>query len=962
MHRERSPSPIDLFELDLDAETTNEQMTFLTKPENVGDVDLLGGETPPSGFVATTLSRGIRASTLGRNPQQTDWKSSWDDQGSLLRDLLPASALKESPIATPASLDWTPALAAEAQSRHVSPLASPPPTTTKRTKVLDLSKIPVQLVEAIISHVAPFPNLLSCLLVSKSWSKAAARSLYRCPPLTTTDNFHLLVITLLNPGSYSYSSFVLDLHVPPSLSEHLLMGDIDVALQLCPNLRGIRLENCFTASNILMQSLGDHGRHLRRLRLRGCPISDVLLADLARACPKLEIVDLAHTNVTAAALVTLVDACDRIRYVDLEGCAQSTRSVSFDPRRTSKRPLRYLNVRNGGLTDVHIRFIAERCPQLSTIILEGCSSVTDDAVINLVRYCGETLSNADFSFCMKITDLSLRALAQYGKRLEVLTLSGCDLITPDGVQAITRGCPRMDEIVLHGCAKILSSFVREYSSRQYELDCAIRGPAVKWLAGHRTETAVVKKDNLVSVSGPEPASKEQGNTVVMVDQMIQTDALPKEVEVAASKDVKEETQEGEAKKEGTPEQANANEVLLKFAEAIAAGKWFPGGFPMPGPAGPAPVYGYGPWSPGPWGDPSAGGGGYGFPHPAWTPSPGAATPDASKRISTMSDASTTSGYSSMRSSFVSTSSVVDGDGTKQPLKPPHKRHSSGAGRVSALNGSSPSPPLQKRLSTESASSVTSTASRLKAPTRLPAPKSSRLPPPSSVSRGAIPRASGVSVPTPTTTSNRTSLSRTSSVSATSSRNRSPPSSPAVSSRIAPRPVGSLTASRTSSVRDVSAPAAPTPSAATSTAYKPRGFRKFNNKDDFLPSRTSTTTRPVSTSTSSTSTSPPPTPGTPKRPQHPLTPSRTNSGWIPGGTQVDDAERIATPGSSSVRNGWVPGSGSGGSGSSVNGPSTPGTPRSGLKTPTSVGSFSGLRPPTVVRTPSSGAVRTVTAKR
>ncbi|KAJ3028716.1 hypothetical protein HK097_005908, partial [Rhizophlyctis rosea] len=109
--RDRSPSPIDLLELDLDAETTNEQMTFLTKPDDFTGVDMLGGETPPSGFMAPTLSRGMSGKTLARNPQQTDWKNNWDENTTnmFLRDLLPVSSPAETPFDTPPSLDWAPA-------------------------------------------------------------------------------------------------------------------------------------------------------------------------------------------------------------------------------------------------------------------------------------------------------------------------------------------------------------------------------------------------------------------------------------------------------------------------------------------------------------------------------------------------------------------------------------------------------------------------------------------------------------------------------------------------------------------------------------------------------------------------------------------------------------------------------------------------------------------------------------
>ncbi|KAJ3275681.1 hypothetical protein HK104_003860, partial [Borealophlyctis nickersoniae] len=686
--RPRSPSPIDLFDLDLETETTNEQMAFLTRADDDDELlgDGIGGETPPNGFGFSSLSlprgaaTGRGAGGVGGSLTRCPGMGVDGDGGRKRMNVQSTIPKNDAFTAFEETQPPSSALAAESPT---GPVAS---DSWKQQKPLsiNLARLPVAVLEGIVSHVTPLANIMNCMLVCKSWSKGAARALYRCPPISTLEKFHLLVQALLSPGTHSYASYVVNLHIPTALSEHLLMGDIDIALQLCPNIRGVKLEDCVSASNILLQSLTDHGRHLRRLHLRGCPISDVLISDLTRKCPRLEVVDLAHTRVTIASLCTLVDGCDRIRFIDLEACGPSPRTVAFDPRRTSTRPMRHLNLRNSGANDLHLRFAAQRCPDLSTVILEGCSALTDDAVIHLARTCGTSLMNLDASFCMQLTDLALRALAQHAKKLEVVTLSGCDQISPEGVQALTRGCPRLDEMVLHGCAKILASFVREYSSRQYELDCAVRGPAIKWLAGHRTDVVVKKEpvllevEGMVDVGAEVAGGKKKEQTVTMVDEMTQTDkdtqtnvALP----TADAENGKDGEKDAKASGSGT-DQTNPTDVLLKFAEAIAAGKWMPGGgFPpmagaygIPGappgspgwPGGPMPPYGAGQW--GPWGPPPYVAG-YGQGQPPYNGQLSSPRREKeSKRHSTMSDASTTSGYSSMRSSYMSTDSIGSNDG------------------------------------------------------------------------------------------------------------------------------------------------------------------------------------------------------------------------------------------------------------------------------------------------------------
>ncbi|TPX64318.1 hypothetical protein SpCBS45565_g05964 [Spizellomyces sp. 'palustris'] len=964
----RSPSPLDLAELDANEDELlleREASSSPTPPCLLADVPSLLNETPPKRFMLRRQhSRGALVGIGSPKPNPF------------------ATLQDESPIS-------------------VSPAAEPKeqlsmnPTHQSQKPLEYHLVLPPQVIQTIASYLSFYKSRLACLLVSKTWSKAAAKAIYRCPSVTTAKQFHSLLQTLLSPGIHNYAAYVVDLDIPLTISDELLMGDLDVALQLCRNLRGIRLENALNASNVLIQSLSDNVRHLRRVYLRGCPITDVLVPGLTRSCPRLERVDLSYTQATVVTLQNLIDGCERIQTIELEACGPNLGAVVVNPHKALRRPLRYLNLRNSAVEDHHVRYAAIHCPVLESVVLDGCTAVTDDAIVKLAQSCGSTLRRLDVSFVPSVTDVALHALARYADAMEDLTLAGCDRITPEGVQVVARSCDKLQTLVLHGCAGILGSFVQQFAVTGTELECCLRSVGIKQLAEHKQQDVLLTRDvglrtdetGAIWSKGPvvEPLAKttpDAASAVVTVDQTTQTDVHRPELPTD-----NKPVLDAEKQLHDNIEPTNATEILLKFADAIASGKWVPpggntpsngtdpanAGWPNPFPPGMPPFPYWGPWASQMQAPPQYHPA-WGYPPPGWASPPLGLFPDPNRSTESptptpadwqlrrqSSTETINSEFSTKRTSILSNESTVSGEGrtrVKPTILPVLKEQEAGM----------PTPPdsppkfekgkeRDKRQSTASTvsnvSSTGSTVSRLRPPSslsRLPGPSpSSRLKIPSAVTRGvrAIPKPTPAPIP-PTLMRSKTAGSLTStprpSITRTSTGSTLSAGTPPL--RRKPSSVLSRSATTSKAPASIHSPAPSTPPA--TTTYKPRQFRKFNSSPDEIPTLSSRTTKPKPSTPTRTPTRAStqsdrertktllrtPAQASRLRWSHHLQPSQDGEGWIAGGTVVEPSPEN---GEEKTETEKVTKRASVGSGSS---------------TPTKTGGMgtSGIRPPSGLRMP------------
>ncbi|KAI8832482.1 hypothetical protein BJ741DRAFT_289258 [Chytriomyces cf. hyalinus JEL632] len=329
--------------------------------------------------------------------------------------------------------------------------------------------------------------IASLLVVNRRWLQAGAGLLYRILDptnqkiaATLLDGNAMLPYAMLVRAIRFDGEFDSEKGGNGHVGADLEMGDVDTLIQLCPMLTSFSFNAAPMASNILAQSLADNAHRLTHLSLRECPITDLLIKTLCSSCRKLSTVDLSYSLVTVASAVTLVESLPNITKLVMEGAAPSQAPVSFSPLETFTRPLKTLNLKNSGASDVHVRFIALACPQLATIRLEGCSSLTDDCIIRISQSCSN-LETLDLSLVSMITDLSLYSIIQnchQSQSVRNLSLSGCVRLSTSIIQLLINTlCGKavsapLQFLALHGCTNIINSYLVKFdSSRSEELEC-----------------------------------------------------------------------------------------------------------------------------------------------------------------------------------------------------------------------------------------------------------------------------------------------------------------------------------------------------------------------------------------------------------------------------------------------------------------------------------------------------------
>ena len=91
------------------------------------------------------------------------------------------------------------------------------------------------------------------------------------------------------------------------------------------------------------------------------------------------------------------------------------------------------------ITDQCVIDIVKRCRKLLGIELGDCGEVTDVGITALSHGCGQ-LQSINVSYCDKVTDAGVTALGARCGQLQSINLSWCDKVTDVGISALGRGC------------------------------------------------------------------------------------------------------------------------------------------------------------------------------------------------------------------------------------------------------------------------------------------------------------------------------------------------------------------------------------------------------------------------------------------------------------------------------------------------------------------------------------------
>uniref|UniRef100_A0A0L8FPT6 Uncharacterized protein n=2 Tax=Octopus bimaculoides TaxID=37653 RepID=A0A0L8FPT6_OCTBM len=98
-----------------------------------------------------------------------------------------------------------------------------------------------------------------------------------------------------------------------------------------------------------------------------------------------------------------------------------------------------------------LRDVVAGIPDLESLNLSGCYSITDAGLGQALLYRLPLVSELNLSLCKQTTDYSLSRIAMYLKNLKVLHLGGCSLITNAGLFVISYGLVNLQSLDLRSC-------------------------------------------------------------------------------------------------------------------------------------------------------------------------------------------------------------------------------------------------------------------------------------------------------------------------------------------------------------------------------------------------------------------------------------------------------------------------------------------------------------------------------
>ena len=110
--------------------------------------------------------------------------------------------------------------------------------------------------------------------------------------------------------------------------------------------------------------------------------------------------------------------------------------------------------RRNPVTDDGLIAMAKRFRSFNMLDVEGANDLSDVGVTSFVKGQSLPLERVNLSFCTKLTDESVKAVAEGCPGLRELSLRQCYQVTDHGIEALARGCRGLRTLQLEHCSTI----------------------------------------------------------------------------------------------------------------------------------------------------------------------------------------------------------------------------------------------------------------------------------------------------------------------------------------------------------------------------------------------------------------------------------------------------------------------------------------------------------------------------
>ncbi|CAL4182766.1 unnamed protein product, partial [Meganyctiphanes norvegica] len=225
------------------------------------------------------------------------------------------------------------------------------------------------------------------------------------------------------------------------------------------NLNSLNLSGCYNVTDIgLTHAFVTECPSLTSLNLSLCKqISDSSLGRIAQQLRNLEVLELGGCSyITNTGLLLVAWGLKKLKKLNLRSCCLvSNQGIAYlagqhQEAADGTTALEHLGLQDcQKLSDEALRHVAQGLPNLKSINLSFCASITDSGLKYLARM--TSLREINLRSCDNISDIGIAYLAEGGSRITALDVSFCDKIGDQSMVHISQGLFTLKSLSCSAC-------------------------------------------------------------------------------------------------------------------------------------------------------------------------------------------------------------------------------------------------------------------------------------------------------------------------------------------------------------------------------------------------------------------------------------------------------------------------------------------------------------------------------
>ncbi|KAI8503122.1 hypothetical protein Bbelb_189430 [Branchiostoma belcheri] len=212
---------------------------------------------------------------------------------------------------------------------------------------------------------------------------------------------------------------------------------------------------------------------LKELNFSGCSggalTGDLVLLHASSRCHNITSLDASWSNATNNGAMAVADISKRLEVLCVNGCQSITDEA-----------LNYVVNRHGGTLQVLEVFgcfnitqqcllgMAQTCPNLRVLNMGQCYKVTDKLIRQMAGKL-KSLEVWDLRGCKQVQDESVHQIVRCCSRLQTVTLANCPLVTDVALVEIATYLPNVRCVDVSGCRNVTDSGVRAFANNSKQL-------------------------------------------------------------------------------------------------------------------------------------------------------------------------------------------------------------------------------------------------------------------------------------------------------------------------------------------------------------------------------------------------------------------------------------------------------------------------------------------------------------